>query len=328
MQIHSQRRTRPFLLPTKNKHSIHSRLTGNWKKKDPPTCPEPLYVIDSLKNEPPKDETCITPTFPQYQNYLPTWNPAQRYPPLQPFTHIERGLSADKSFPELLGPSVTWEDLTPTLGTVISGIQLSSLSDAGKDQLALLTAQRKVVHFLDQDFADLPIPKVLEFASYFGKPHIHPTSGSPEGYPDIHLVHRGANDDPGAVLLEARTSTIAWHSDVSYEQQPPGTTFLYILDKPTTGGDTVFVDQVEAYKRLSPGFKKRLHGLKAVHSGIEQVNAAKAQGSICRREPVTSEHPIVRTHPATGDKALFVNPQCKRNMFSTMDDLLITVGIV
>ncbi|KAI9770985.1 MAG: hypothetical protein M1840_002689 [Geoglossum simile] len=248
----------------------------------------------------------------KYQNYLPTWNPAQKYPPLQPFAHTEHGLSADKSFSELLSPSVKTEDLTPSIGTVLSGIQLSSLSPAGKDQLALLAAQRKVLVFLDQDFADLPISKALEFGGYFGRQHIHPTSGSPEGYPEVHLVYRGANEDPGAAILETRTSTTAWHSDISYEQQPPGTTLLYILEKPTTGGDTVFVDQVEAYRRLSPEFRKRLHGLKAVHSGIEQVNAAKERGALCRREPVASEHPIVRTHPATGEKALFVNPQFTR----------------
>ena len=192
----------------------------------------------------------------------------------------------------------------------MSGVQLSSLSSAGKDQLALLTAQRKVLVFRDQDFADLPIHKALDFGGYFGRHHIHPASGSPEGYPEIHLVHRGAGDRSAQTLLEQRTSTVAWHSDVTYEQQPPGTTFLYIFDKPTTGGDTIFVDQVEAYKRLSPAFQERLHGLKAVHSGIEQAEASKARGSIVRREPVTSEHPIVRTHPATGEKALFVNPQC------------------
>ena len=212
------------------------------------------------------------------------------------------------------------EDLTPTIGTTLSGIQLSSLSPAGKDQLALLAAQRKVLHFLDQDFADLPISKALEFGGYFGKHHIHPTSGSPEGYPEVHLVYRGANESSGATMLESRTSTIAWHSDVSYEQQPPGTTILYILDMPMTGGDTIFVDQVEAYQRLSPEFRKRLHGLTAVHSGIEQVNASKARGSICRREPVASVHPIVRTHPATGEKALFVNPQCKR------ENILVSCG--
>lgn len=67
----------------------------------------------------------------------------------------------------------------------------------------------------------------------------------------------------------------------------------------------------QAYKRLSPEFQKRLHGLKAVHSGVEQVNASLNGGGIARRDPVTSEHPIVRTHPVTGEKALYVNPQCE-----------------
>lgn len=140
--------------------------------------------------------------------------------------------------------------------------------------------------------------------------HIHPTSGAPEGFPEIHLVHRGAGDKSSDAYFANRTSSVAWHSDVSYELQPPGTTFLYILDKPETGGDTLFVDAVEAYNRLSPLFQERLHGLKATHSGIEQVNAAVARGSINRRDPVVNEHPIVRTHPVTGEKALYVNPQC------------------
>jgi sulfonate dioxygenase len=172
-------------------------------------------------------------------------------------------------------------------------------------------AERKVVAFRGQDFADLPINEALGFGGYFGRHHIHPTSGSPEGFPEVHLVHRGAGDRSAEEFFASRTSSVAWHSDVSYEQQPPGTTFLYILDKPETGGDTLFVDAAEAYNRLSPLFRERLHGLKATHSGIEQVNAAAARGSIKRREPVVNEHPIIRTHPATGEKALYVNPQCE-----------------
>lgn len=204
------------------------------------------------------------------------------------------------------------EDLTPTIGSTIRGIQLSSLSAAGKDQLALLAAQRKVLIFQDQDFADIPIQKALEFGGYYGRHHIHPTSGSPEGYPEIHLVHRSAGDKGGQALLSKRTSSVAWHSDVSYEQQPPGTTFLYILDQPQTGGDTLFADTVEAYNRLSPGFQERLHGLKAVHSATDQAEIAKLQSSINRREPVENTHPLVRTHPATGAKSLYVNPQCRQ----------------
>lgn len=250
----------------------------------------------------------------KHTEYLPTWNPDEKYPPLELFKHTEHGLEADKAFPDLLGPSVSREDLTPTIGTILSGVQLSSLSKEGKDQLALFAAQRKVLVFREQDFADLPIDKALEYGGYFGRHHIHPASGAPKGYPEIHLVHRGADDRSGETLLETRTSTVAWHSDVTYEKQPPGTTFLYILDKPSTGGDTLFVNMVEAYRRLSPGFRERLHGLKALHSGIEQADSARARDSVVRREPVTSIHPLIRTHPATGEKALFVNPQFTRHI--------------
>ncbi|KAI0182414.1 TfdA family taurine catabolism dioxygenase TauD [Xylaria flabelliformis] len=250
----------------------------------------------------------------KYPHYLPTWNKAQQYPPLQPFEHYEHGKDADTSFPELLPTSAQVTHLTPTIGTEVRGVQLSSLSDAGKDQLARFVAERKVVAFRNQDFKDLSIPDALKFGGYFGRHHIHPTSGSPEGHPEIHLVHRGAGDNKSDQYFSDRVSSVAWHSDVSYEQQPPGTTFLYILDTPETGGDTLFANAVEAYNRLSPLFKERLHGLKATHSGVEQVAVAHSRGSINRREPVTNEHPIVRTHPATGEKGLYVNPQFTRRI--------------
>ena len=141
--------------------------------------------------------------------------------------------------------------------------------------------------------------------------------GSPEGYPEIHLVHRAAGDESANAFFKTRTSSVFWHSDVTYEQQPPGTTFLYILDQPSTGGDTLFANTAEAYNRLSPLFQERLHGLKAVHSAHEQANGSLARGGIKRREPVTTEHPIIRTHPVTGEKCIFVNPQCQYNMSST-----------
>jgi len=234
---------------------------------------------------------------------------------LAPFKHVEHGLDADPTYPDLLPKGVvTTTELTPTIGTEVSGIQLSSLSNAGKDQLARFVAERKVVVFRDQDFADLPIEKALEFGGYFGRHHIHPTSGSPEGFPEVHLVFRGTQDKTSENFFKTRTSSVAWHSDVSYEAQPPGTTFLYILDKPESGGDTLYVNQVEAYNRLSPEFQKRLHGLKALHSGVEQVQASVSRGSILRREPVMHEHPIVRTHPVTGEKALYVNSQFTRSI--------------
>lgn len=124
-------------------------------------------------------------------------------------------------------------------------------------------------------------------------------------------MHRNNNSWEFDEYLAAKNSSVAWHSDVTYEQQPPGTTFLYLLDGPEVGGDTVFVNQVEAYNRLSPALKERLHGLKAVHSGVEQAEFSLQRGGVDRRDPGKTEHPLIRTHPVTGEKALFVNGGCK-----------------
>ncbi|KAL9620911.1 MAG: hypothetical protein Q9160_004564 [Pyrenula sp. 1 TL-2023] len=250
-----------------------------------------------------------------FPNYLPVWDneKGKKYPPLRPFEHYEHGKDADKTLPEILGKEgVQVSDITASIGAEVKGLQLSQLSDAGKDQLALFVAQKKVVAFRDQDFASLPIPDALKYAEYFGRHHIHPASGAPTGHPEVHVVHRGAEDTTAKDFFETRTNSITWHSDVTYEAQPPGTTFLYSLDVPAAGGDTLFLNQAAAYKRLSPAFAKRLEGLTAVHSGHDQATAALARGSIIRRDPVQHEHPIVRTHPATGEKALFVNPQFTR----------------
>ncbi|OOQ87445.1 Alpha-ketoglutarate-dependent sulfonate dioxygenase [Penicillium brasilianum] len=249
-----------------------------------------------------------------YPHYLPVWDHGEKYPPLEPFTHLDHGKDADPSLKDLLPAGSQIKKLTPTIGSEVTGVQLSKLTAAGKDQLALLVAQRKVVAFRDQDFADLPIQEALDFGGYFGRHHIHPTSGAPEGYPEIHLVHRNNNAWEYDEYLAAKNSSVSWHSDVTYEQQPPGTTFLYLLDGPEVGGDTIFVNQAEAYNRLSPAIKERLHGLKAVHSGFEQAENSLKRGGVDRRDPVKNEHPIVRTHPVTGEKALFVNAGFTRSI--------------
>jgi len=248
----------------------------------------------------------------KYPHYLPYWDDVT-YPPLEPFEAVQPGLEADPKLSTLL-KDATVKDLTANIGAEVTGVQLSKLSKAGKDELALFVAQRKVVAFRDQDFADLPIQEAQDFAEYYGPSHIHQASGAPKGFPRVHLVHRSADDTTSADFFQERTNSITWHSDVTFEMQPPGTTFLYLLDGPSAGGDTLFANLAVAYQRLSPEFQKRLHGLKAVHSGVEQAAAAKARNSIVRREPISTVHPIVRTHPVTGEKALFVNPQFTRRV--------------
>ncbi|KAI9807297.1 MAG: hypothetical protein M1833_000040 [Piccolia ochrophora] len=265
----------------------------------------------------------------RYPNYLPVWDKETFYPPLTPFKHYEHGKDADDSLKNLLGPDAVVDDHTATIGADVTGVQLSQLNDAGKDELARFVAHKKVVgkslfnprftphhprSFRNQDFADLPIEQAVEFVRYFGRLHIHPTSGAPKGFPEVHLVHRGAHDTTAKDFFETRTNSVTWHSDVTYEQQPPGTTFLYLLDGPASGGDTLFLNQVEAYNRLSPEFQKRLLGLKAVHSGKEQARNSANRDSTVRREPVDSVHPVIRTHPVTGERALYVNPQFTRSI--------------
>lgn len=156
-----------------------------------------------------------------------------RYPPLEAFVHEDPGSDADPNFPDLNPPGSKHTKLNPTIGTKISGIQLSSLSDAGKDQLALLAAQRKVLVFRDQDFADLPIEKALEFGSYFGRLHVHHSSAMVEGHPEVHVVHRGAGDETWSRFFQGRCSHVSFHTDIITEEQPAGTTVLmsHLIEK-------------------------------------------------------------------------------------------------
>ena len=86
------------------------------------------------------------------------------------------------------------------------------------------------------------------------------------------------------------------------------------------GGDTLFLSQVEAYKRLSDGFKKRLEGLRAIHSAVPQAEHSRQRGGPVRREPVESEHPVVRVHPVTGEKALYVNQGFTKRIVGFKDE--------
>ena len=96
------------------------------------------------------------------------------FPPVEPFEFRDRGLDADKAKPNLVNhPGITLTRLTPRIGTEISGAQLSELSDAQKDELALLVAERGVVVFRDQDFKDIGAQRQKEFAQYFGRLHVH-----------------------------------------------------------------------------------------------------------------------------------------------------------
>ncbi len=190
----------------------------------------------------------------------------------------------------------------PTLsGAAISAGQ-SLQTDACNKSLTFKTAYI-FTHALD---ILKGIPKFISFTSVY-----HPTLTDF----GLTVVSRDANATFNFEYSDSITSTV-WHSDVSYELQPPGLTTLFLLSQPTTGGDTLFTSQVSALKKLSPQFVAFLRTLKAVHSGVEQAEHSRAgkRGGIVRREPVENVHPVVRKHPVTGEEALYVNKQFTRRI--------------
>lgn len=258
----------------------------------------------------------------KHPEYAPTWTGDNKYSPLEDYEFVDKGLKSDGTFKNLFPKGVDsyTKKLTPKFGSEVRGVQLSQLSDEAKNDLARFVAERGVTVFRDQDFANLSPSEAVKYGEYFGRSHIHPTSGAPEGVPEIHLVYREKGRDDASDYFANHVSSIAWHSDVTYERQPPGTTFLALLEGPESGGDTIFADTVTAYERLSPEFQKRLKGLKVLHSGFEQAQNAKNLGGVVRRQPVQSVHPIVRTHPVTKKNALFVNPQFTRKILGLKDE--------
>jgi len=247
----------------------------------------------------------------KYSAYLPVYDNETVFPPLEPTEFADRGLAADKSKPNLFrkdDPNIVATKLTPLIGTEIRGLQLSQLTDSQKDELALLIAERGVVVFRDQDFKEIGPEKQKAFGSYFGKLHIHPVGAHVKDHIEFHNIYLGSDNQYRAQRRSKKLTTTGYHSDVSYEHQPPGITILTLLEVPATGGDTAWVSQTAAYARLSDPIKALLEGLRAEHSGFPQAENARKDGKFVRREPVKTEHPIVRVHPATGQKALFVNP--------------------
>ncbi|KAH7923375.1 TauD-domain-containing protein [Leucogyrophana mollusca] len=252
---------------------------------------------------------------PSYPLYYPYYDVNEKFPPTEIFEYSDPGARADPAKPHLLNADTKVHHISPFIGTEVSGVQISQLSEEGLDELALYAAERKVLIFRDQDFKDIGPDRQIEIAKRYGQIQRHPTSPNVKGYPEFHVVYRGAEHDRLKDIIRSdRINRTQWHSDISYEKQTPGTTFFFILDQPDVGGDTLFASQVEAYNRLSPAFQQRLEGLYAVHSAVEQAEISRRRGGPVRREPVESVHPLVRRHPVTGEKALYVNQGFTRNI--------------
>ncbi|KAL1893741.1 hypothetical protein Sste5346_006242 [Sporothrix stenoceras] len=249
---------------------------------------------------------------PLYPDYMPFYDPLETVEDLGYFDHYDPGHRADPNYPNLLANATKVVDLSPHVGTEVEGVQISRLTPAGLDELALLAAKRGALVFRNQDFRDLGFDAQKKIVSHFGPLHVHgwaphPAAGSPE-----HMVIYDHKEDLRVRKSWRGRSPVQWHTDQSPEPQPPGTSFICMLESPTAaGGDTLVSSSVAAFKGLSPRFRKRLEGLTAIHSnndGVTQELKNNGAGAVMRRKELIQEHPVVLVHPVTKEKALYVNP--------------------
>ncbi len=196
------------------------------------------------------------------------------------------------------------QPLSPALGAEISGVDLGEpLDDETIAEIRSAFLSHLVIFFRDQS---LTPEQYLRFARTVGEPSEYPFVEGMDDYPEITEVIKKKDERVNFGGI--------WHSDTTYLECPPMGTMLYARVIPTLGGDTLFANMVMAYENLSPGMQRLLIGLTAVNSAEKDVAAATRVDRLRERpreagETVTvAEHPIVRTHPETGSKALYVNP--------------------
>ncbi|QPG74284.1 hypothetical protein FOA43_001609 [Brettanomyces nanus] len=229
--------------------------------------------------------------------------------------YIERGKNADPEKKALLSAAKEVKDLTTHIGTVIVGLQLADLTDKQKDELALLIEERGVVFFKNQK---LPPRKQRELGEYWGNLEVHPQTPHVPGLPgetviwNDYLQKRGMNINfkncnygNFDIVRYGSVGNQVWHTDLVHERQPAGITHLHLDAIPEVGGDTIWASGYAAYDKLSEEMKKFLDGKKVVVVSYHKYLDRK--DPFGEPKPVGRIHPLVRTHPATGWKFLFVN---------------------
>jgi taurine dioxygenase len=203
--------------------------------------------------------------------------------------------AADASAPyETIGV----DKLTPIIGAEINGVDLAkSLSNQTVDEIHRALAENIVIFFRGQH---ITAQQHLAFGRLFGELHVHPAAPHEPGEPALMKIHADRDS--------LRANGEGWHSDVSCDLEPPMGSILYIRECPPHGGDTLFASMYAAYDALSDRMKAYLQGLTAVHDG-EMVYRGLYMGADVADKPSypRAVHPVVRTHPVTGKKALYVN---------------------
>jgi taurine dioxygenase len=193
--------------------------------------------------------------------------------------------------------SIQVEQLTPYIGAEIQGVDLAKpLDERTFKEVHDALVAHGVIFFRDQH---LTPAQHKAFGRLFGELHTHPAAPSlVEDHPEILVIH--ADENSKHVAGEY------WHSDVSCDPDPPMGSVLYMHELPPVGGDTLFASMYAAYDALSEPMKRFLEDLTAMHEGEHVYRGRyglKDEGKVFPK----AEHPVIRTHPVSGRKALFVN---------------------
>jgi taurine dioxygenase len=190
------------------------------------------------------------------------------------------------------------------IGAEVHGADLSrELPQSVVDEIRSIWLEHLVVFFRDQH---LDSAQFMALAHRFGRPVEYPMVRGIEGFPEIIEVKK--------LEHERMAFGAVWHSDTAYLEAPPMGTLLLARELPPFGGDTLFASQYAAYDALSDGMKRLLAGLHAVNAS-SKADASKTREDRIREDgrsevltDYAATHPVVRTHPETGRKALYVNP--------------------
>ena len=201
------------------------------------------------------------------------------------------------------------EPMTGALGACVRGLDLSQpLEEATRDAILRAFDEHLLLTFPDQP--DLTPEQHMAFSEQFGPHQDLPHIPLVEGYPKLQKVLAETSHVKGQVAGQN------WHTDSSFLACPPLGVAMRAVELPDYGGDTAFVNMCMVYEALSPGLQQTLSGLKAVHSATRVFGKAAETREVklnirenTKLEDAEREslHPVVRTHPRTGRKALFVN---------------------
>jgi taurine dioxygenase len=191
--------------------------------------------------------------------------------------------------------------LTATIGAELRNV---CLADAARDadvfaDIRALLLQHKVLFFRDQDITR---GEHVALAERFGPLEEHPVVGSDPDHPGLVRIYKDLDSKP-------EHFENAFHCDATWRDAPPFGSVLRCVEGPEVGGDTIWVNMAEAYRRLPEHVKTQIADLRARHSIEASFGASmtkEARQALHERFP-DAEHPVVRTHPETGEKILFVN---------------------